>query len=327
MKKFLGVLACLAGLIAATAAATTGERFWEVTRRPGDAQSNFFQVDWSITAACGSVVAGLIVAAFVTGRLARPLLAVLGVVSLAMLATSEYLHHQAATRPRFVVTDTAGLPLQLFDRVLVPSPAFALLAVALIWLAVSRRPVATFAGFPAATVEPRRPVAGGLLALLLGVLVWVSLGLAVVAFATAKGQAILDWTGALVVPATVSFGSVTVLYLVGAAGLVVGGGLYAALLSRRLHPSEPLVIGVVYAAAVVAAVVNTVLAQPRGLALPSSALLSALVLGVQAMTAGPGALLAVPLIAVGVTRLRNDQPASVATTYAAPSNDPTIPLY
>jgi hypothetical protein len=325
MKKFLGVLACLAGLIAATAAANTGERMW-LAAFLGD-NLTYFRVDFALTAACGSVVAGLIVAAFVAGRRARPLLALLGILSLAMVATAEYLRHQHSVAPKFIVTATDGLPLQLWNRIVVPTPAFGLLAVTLIWLAVSRRPVATFAGFPAATVEPSRPVAGGVLALLLGVGVWVSLGLSVVAFAVAKGQAVIDLAGSAIGGAKVSFGSLTVLYLVAAAGLIVGGGLYAALLSRRLHPSEPVVIGVLYAAAVVAAFANSVADPRHGISLPSSPLLAALLVGVQVMAGAPGALLAVPLIAVGVTRLRSDQPASVATTYAAPSNDPTIPLY
>jgi hypothetical protein len=243
------------------------------------------------------------------------------------LATSEYLRHQSGIAPKLAPAQTSDLLLPLWERIVVPSPAFALLAVALVWLAVSRRPVATFAGFPAAEVEPRRPVAGGLLAVILGVLVWAALGLAVVAFTAATGRATLDWSGRAVLAPTVSFGSLTVLYLVGAAGLIVGGGLYAILLSRRLHPSEPVVIGVLYAAVVVTALVNATTDPRRGISLPSSPLLAAFVLGAQAVAGAPGALLAVPLIAVGVSRLRADRSPAVATTTYAPSNDPTIPLY
>jgi hypothetical protein len=204
----------------------------------------------------------------------------------------------------------------------------ALLAVALIWVAVSRRPVVTFAGFPAATVEPRRPVAGGLLALLLGALVWVAAGFSVVTLATANGLSELDFGGFGVPAGAVRFGSVTVLYLAAAAALIVGGGLYTVLLSRRLHPSEPIGVGVLFGLATIGAVVNTMASSRLTIDLShSSTVLAAVLLGVQVTTGAPGALLAVPLIAAGVSRLRADRPAPTSSPTYAVSNDPTIPLY
>jgi len=45
------------------------------------------------------------------------------------------------------------------------------------------------------------------------------------------------------------------------------------------------------------------------------------------MAGAPGVLLAVPLIATGVWRLRADRPAPTSSPTYAVSNDPTIPLY
>jgi hypothetical protein len=55
-------------------------------------------------------------------------------------------------------------------------------------------------------------------------------------------------------------------------------------------------------------------------------LLAAVLLGVQVTAGAIGALLAVPLIAAGVWRLRADPAPTSSPTYAV-SNDPTIPLY
>ena len=282
MKRLLLVLASLVGLIGATAAAGSAERYWALARAPLP-EAAFARWDNAITAAAAAGAAGLIFAVLLTAQLSRPLLVLLGLFSAAMLATSEYLRHQPDVRGQLVPSDHGGLWLPLWERVVVPSPAAALLAVALIWVAVSRRPVVTFAGFPAATVEPRRPVAGGLLALLLGALVWVAAGLSVVAFATANGQPTLDFGGFRIGPDLVLFGSFTVVYLVAAASLIVGAGLYAALLSRRLHPSEPIVIGVLFLAATVAALVNTMASTRSTIDLPhNSPLLAAVGSG------GPG---------------------------------------
>jgi hypothetical protein len=59
----------------------------------------------------------------------------------------------------------------------------------------------------------------------------------------------------------------------------------------------------------------------------SSTVLAAVLLGVQVTAGAPGALLAVPLIAAGVSRLRADRPAPTSSPTYAVSNDPTIPLY
>src|SRR5262245_11471733 len=327
MKRLLVVLASLVGLIAATAAAVSAERLWALARAPL-AEPAYGRWDSATTAVAAGAAAGLIFAVLLTAQLSRTLLLLLGLFDVAMLATSEYLRHQADMRAQLVPSEHGGLLLPLWERVVVPSPTVALLAVALIWVAVSRRPIVTFAGFPAATVEPRRPVAGGLLALLLGALIWAATGLSTVSFATAVGQPTLDFGGFMVSPDKVRFGSVTVLYLVAAAALIVGAGLLAALLSRRLHPSEPIVVGTVFGLATVAALVNTMEASRWTIDLPNgSPLLSAALLGVQVTAGAPGALLAVPLIAVGVWRLRADQASPTSSPAYGVSNDPTIPLY
>jgi hypothetical protein len=325
MNRVLVVLASLVGLIAATAAATTSEGFW-VIARAGVAPSDYARVDDAITAACASAAAGLIVAVLLTSRLPRAALVVLGLFSTAMLAVSEYLRHQSGTAGKLAGSATNGLLLPLWERIVVPYPAFALLAVALIWVGLTRRPVVTFAGFPAATVEPRRPFAAGLIAVLLGALVWAALGLAVVAFDAADGRRTIDWSGVAIDPGTVRFGSLPALYLVGAAGLVVGGGLFAILVSRRLHASAPVLVGVLYLAAVVACLVGAMVETRRGFSLSGPPLLAALELGVQVMAGAPGALLAVPLITAGIWRIRADQSEPTTVSYAT-SNDPTIPLY
>jgi hypothetical protein len=327
MKRLLVVLASLVGLVAATAAAGSAEGSWLLARAPIP-EPALNRWDTAITAAAATAAAGLIFAVLLTAQLSRPLLVLLGMFDAAMLATSEYLRHQPSVRDNMFPNGHGGLLLPLWERVVVPSPTVALLAVALIWVAVSRRPVVTFAGFPAATVEPRRPVAGGLPALLLGALVWVAAGLSMVAFATANGQSSLDFGGFAVRADKVRFGSVTVLYVVAAAALIVGAGLYAALLSQRLHPSEPIAIGVLFAVATVVALVNTMGSARSTIDVSdSSPLLAAVLLGVQVTAGGPGALLAVPLIAAGISRLRADRPAPTSSPTYAVSNDPTIPLY
>jgi hypothetical protein len=327
MKRLLVVLASLLGLIAATAAAGSAERYWALAR-VALPESTYARWDNAITAASASAVAGLILAVLLTAQVSRALLLLLGLFDVAMLATSEYLRHQSGMTAELVPSDHSGLLLPMWERVVVPSPAVTLLAVALIWVAVSRRPVVTFAGFPAATVEPRRPVAGGLLAILLGALVWAAAGLSLVAFAAADFDPSLDFGGFVVAPNRVQFGSVTVLYVVAAAALIVAAGLYTALLSRRLHPSEPIAIGVLFGLATVVALVNTLGSARSTIALPSSSpFLVAVLLGVQVMAGAPGALLAVPLIATGVWRLRADRPAPTSSPTYAVSNDPTIPLY
>jgi hypothetical protein len=150
----------------------------------------------------------------------------------------------------------------------------------------------------------------------------------VVAFATAHYMTVIDYGGVTAPTNVARFGSVTVLYLVAAAALIVGAGLYTALLSRRLHPSEPIAIGVLFGLATIGALVNAMAPSHTSLSLPhGSPLLAALVLGVQVTAGAPGALLAVPLIAAGVSRLRADRPAPTSSPTYAIGNDPTIPLY
>jgi hypothetical protein len=336
MKRVLVVLAGLVGLIAATAAANAAEPNWFYAQvsllnnrviAPEHGYINLMAgIGVAITAACASAIAGLVVAAMLTSRLPRTLLVVLGLFSAAMLAALEYVRHQSGLASNLTEHNGRGVLVPLWELVVTPVPAFALLALALAWVGLTRRPVVTFAGFPAATVEPRRPLAAGLLAVLLGALIWVLLGVAVVSFLAANdNHQIHDWLGHIVDPGSVRFGPMSVLYLVAAAALIVGGGLYAMLMSRRLHPSAPILVGVLYAMAVVASLANAAVSTRAGITLPTSSLPAALVLGVQLMAGAPGALLAVPLIAVGVWRIRENQAEPVPFSY--PSNDPTVPLY
>jgi hypothetical protein len=338
MKRILIVLASLVGLIAATAAANVAGANWS------SAETNLFNnaadvpdhgyvlllvgIQVAVTAACASAIAGLIVAAMLTSRLPRTLLVLLGLFSAAMLATLEYVRHRPGLASNLGENNPRGVLVPLWEIFLTPVPAFALLALALVWVGLARRPVVTFAGFPAATVEPRRPVAAGLLGVLLGALTWVLLGLAVVSVLAAdNSHQIHDWLGHVIDPGSIRFGGVVVLYLAAAAALIVGGGLYAILLSRQLHASAPILVGVLHGLLVVAWLANAAANTKTGLSLPASPLPRAVVLGIELMAGAPAALLAVPLIVVGVWRIRESQPESESVSYLVPSNDPTVPLY
>jgi hypothetical protein len=329
MKRVLVVLASLVGLIAATAAANAVQAFWvgaQTALAGNESVALSVGIHTAVMAACASAVAGLIVATMLTSRLPRTLLIVLGLFSAVMLATLEYVRHQPDLASKLLEQNGRGT-LPPWEFFLTPVPELALLTLALVWVGLTRRPVVTFAGFPAAMVEPRRPVAAGLLGVLLGALIWVALGLGMVALLAAdNNQLIFDWLGHVVDPRSIRFGGTAVLYLVAAAALIVGGGLFTMLLSRRLHASAPILVGVVYALAVVAWLANAASTR-AGLTLPGPSLPRALLLGVELMAGGPAALLAVPLIAVGVWRIRDSQAEPATVSYEVVSNDPTVPLY
>src|SRR5689334_12404353 len=110
MKRVLVVLASVIGLIAASAAAVIAEGDWILAQTvvgdhdPTRPNLGHFGVtvgvEYAISAACASVVAGVIIAVLLTSRLPRTLLVVLGLFSAAMLATSEYVRHRPSLAPK-----------------------------------------------------------------------------------------------------------------------------------------------------------------------------------------------------------------------------------
>jgi hypothetical protein len=343
----------LVALVVATAAAAVASTYGMLLAGPGG--GGFYQYlrpDWVTILICCTLVAGAVFSLFLLGmRLPRTLLIGLGLLSLAMAAVAEYLNRRPDFQ-RYVgdglvslvhgETPSVGPTLAyLWLRYTAPTVAGALLAVAVILVAATRGMARSSdsslygTSYDAAhSTDPPGPasVPGGAFALLGGAVVWFALGLGEVALAAADGAAPLDFFGRRTSVDTVRFGSLLVLYVAAAAAVVLGAAIYTLLLSRHLHGSIPILIGVAYAGATtwyVALALARTSAAGNAPAPPALKLLAAVELAPQVPVTGAGLLLAVPLVVAGVRRIRQQRATRrLPALVADPSlNDPTLPLY
>ena len=280
--------------------------------------------------ACVTTVAGVLYAIFVLARhLPRGLLVTIGLVPALLLAYREYLL-TTVTYPGSGggVSPVRG-PADLLTGygVLAPTVAGAVLGVATMAIALTRRPFPRYESALRAAAPEFAGAGATVLAALAAVGVWVGAGFAEVTLVTPESLNVYRFTvtfdGHLVPPPSVASGPVWVMLAVGAVCVLVAGGLYPVLVSRRLHPAVPLVIAAVYVMPTVCAVAANMTHrdEPHDGLLPGVKLLAAAQVGlVQPAVTGAALLLAVPLVVAGVVRLREraNRPAPV------PSSEPRV---
>jgi hypothetical protein len=335
----------LVALVVATAAAAVASYYSDLIIVPGPVPA-LYRLDSVTIVASTAATAGAVFAWFLQSAWwPRIALAFLGAASLAMLVLEGSVlsatDQTSLLAPGLLIpgahdqTPSGFLPWQLiWARDAVPTAAGAVLAVAVIVLAATRRPPVLY--ITPYTPAPRGPsVPGGALALIAGAVVWFATGLGQVALMLAHGQEPLDWFGRRVNAGYLDFGSSTVLYLTGAVSIVVAGVLYRLLLARRLHWFVPLIIGIGFVGVTIWSIVDAFgridAGTGAGGGYPYPQLLAAAELAVQVPAAGPGAVLAVPLIIAGVRRRLRPTPApqvlSPAETTDLYATEPTLTLF
>jgi len=257
-----------------------------------------------------SAVAGAIYAVFLLDRrLPRIVLVGLATLSIGLAVVAQYLVRRDGFAARLDPTaaSTSDHWLQAGFRYAVPTVAAAVIAVAVILVALARRPIVLY--LTPYAPPPRPSALAGALAIVAGALAWAAAGLGAVALAAAAGTATRDWSGQTVPADRYDFAGVGGLFVAAAVSTVVGGLLYFLALSRRLHWGVPIGIGVSYLTVTVWSFVD-ILARGGGAGVapvyPADKLATAAELAAQVPAASAGAVLAVPLLIAGLRRRRED---------------------
>jgi hypothetical protein len=299
----------LVALVVATATSFVAEHFGGLVG-VGAPLPTAYRLDGITVVVAGSLVAGAIYAVLMLRtRMARTEPVVLALLSLTMLVLGEFVQRRLGMPRLDLPTPGAHDPIgegslmgqRFWERDLVPTVAGGVLAVAIIVLAARPRPAAV----PAAR-SVLRPVLGGALAGVAGAGMWFAAGFGTVARTVVHGDHTVTWSGVPVPWPYAVYGCDPVLHLTLAGSIVAGGVLYAVVVGERLPWWAPVVVGAAFLAVsawcfadAVARIGDT---TPQGGGFAPSSLLVAVELGWQVPVYGPGVLLAVPLVIVGLHR-------------------------
>lgn len=306
-----GVLGGLVALVIATATSVVAEHFGVLVMVAAPVPTPY-RLDGLTVVVAGSLVAGTIYAVLLlSARRTRALPVALALLSLALLAAGEYVQRTLGIPELDLTSPGAHDPVgsgdlllqRAWERDTVPTVAGAALAVAIIVRAVLRGSSLA----PAVLSGPgRSSTLGVALACAAGAGAWVTVGFGTVARTLLHGDEPVDWSGGSVPWPYLAFGSDAVLYLTLAATVVAGGALYAVVLSDRLPPWVPLLVGGAFIGVATVCFAGAIArigdAAPRGRGLEPSDLLLAVQLAWQVPAYTSGVLLAVPLIVVGLHR-------------------------